>query len=110
MIAVAPAVMVWIALVTVCRHLIGVTRAMAFSDLFAGRQMCADADIRPFERVCSRRRSEREDKHQTGKYVQKASHRPAYSTNAADAIVPREDGAIIAITPNKLAGVCDIVS
>jgi hypothetical protein len=87
MIAVASAMMVGISLVAIRGHLIGIVGRMAFGDLFARRLACANAGIRPFQRVRRRRRSKGADEHEAGKDVQQASHGSLRSSNADDGIV-----------------------
>jgi hypothetical protein len=106
MIAVASAMMVGISLVAIRGHLIGIIGSMALSDLLARRLACANAGIRPFQRVRRRRRSQGADEHQASKDVQQASHRAPRSSNADDGIVAAmalPNTEIIAGLPEALA-------
>lgn len=64
-VTVATAVMVWIPLITIGGHLIGVARRMAQGNFVQIRPMGRNAHIRPLQHMCRRRRSKGEDEHQT---------------------------------------------
>ena len=107
MIAVAPAMMVRIALVAVSGHFVGVSGRMTLGNLFATRLGRTDAGIRPFQRVRRRRRSKGADEHQAGKDVQQASHDMIRSSNADVGIgtaIARSNATIIARLPARPAG------
>lgn len=106
MIAVTPAMMMRIALVVIRRYFVGIAGGVTLCNLVTARLGCADAGVRPFQRVRRRRRSKGADEHQAGKDVQQASHGSILSSNADGGIVAvmvRPNTAIIATLPGPLA-------